>query len=292
MNKLAKGEESLVEMTPEMTRQYQLFLLDMYRDVKAVCDKYRIPLFLIGGSALGAVRHEGFIPWDDDLDLLMTRRHYRRFQEVFEEELGDKYILNAPNYGMKSTHRFPRILKKGTYYRKMIDGPDEELHCIYLDLFLLENMPDNKILRRIKGLYAQALAGISWEVFIYENNSPQVKDFLLKGGKAGYYVRIIIGKVFSFLPAYKWFNLCDKANQWPDDHSKYMCIATGRKRYFGEVFRRDQFLPGRKAIFEGETVRLFSDLDPYLRNLYGDYMQLPPEEERERHLTREFRFKR
>ncbi len=293
VNEISRDSSLLVELSPEVRRQFQLFLLSMYKDVKRVCDEHNIRLFIIGGSALGAVRHKGFIPWDDDIDLSMTRSDYVKFVSIFEETLGDQYILNAPNYSPVSKNRFPRIMKKGTYYRTVIDSSDEELHLIYLDLFILENTPDNKMIRKIKGTYCNFLSMMSWEVFIWENRNDEIKEYLCTAGKANYYVRALIGFLFSFRKSYKWFDTYDKAIQYKNENSKYCCLATGRKRYFGEIMKRQQWLPGKTVSFEDEEARIFDDYVPYLINLYGkDYMQLPPEDKRERHSTCELRFVR
>lgn len=74
----------LKKMSSEELRSLQLCLFDIYKDVKKVCDKYEIKVFLIGGSALGAVRHQGFIPWDDDMDLSMTRADYEKFASILK----------------------------------------------------------------------------------------------------------------------------------------------------------------------------------------------------------------
>lgn len=289
-NQIARDSHLLKEMDDQTVKRMQQTLLEMYKDIKPVCDKYDIKVFLIGGSALGAVRHKGFIPWDDDMDLSMTRKDYEKFKKVFEKELGDKYILNAPNYSAKPCHKYPRILKKDSYYRAMIDSNVEELHRIFMDLFILENTPDNEFIRKIKGTYCNFLYMMSWEVFIWENRNKDVKEFLSSAGKSNYYVRIIIGFLFSFHSSAHWFNKFDKAIQYNNDHSQYCCLATGRKRYFGEIMRREQWLPGVEATFEDEKVRIFTDYDPYLRNLYGDYMVIPPKEKRERHNVCEVRF--
>ncbi len=282
-NDLARNSTLLKEMDDLTVRKMQDTLFEMYHDVKPVCDKYNISLYLIGGSALGAVRHHGFIPWDDDMDLAMTRSDYERFKSFFEEELGEKYILNAPNYSEKPCHKYPRVLKKDSYYRAIIDSDREDLHCIFLDLFIIENTPDSAALRKLKGTYCNFLYIMSWEVFIWENRNKEVKEFLMSGGAYNYYIRVVIGFLFSFKSSAKWFNIFDKAIQHNNNDTKYCCLATGRKRYFGEVFKRDQFFPGVKEIFEGEQVLLFQDLDNYLKNLYGDYMKIPPAEKRERH---------
>ena len=279
----------LKKMSPEELRKLQMCLFDIYKDIKRVCDKYGLKVFLIGGSALGAVRHNGFIPWDDDMDLSMTRKDYEKFASVFEKELSDKYILNAPNYSEHVRNRFPIVMKKDTYYRTLIDSKLEEHHHINVEIFVLENTPDNKYIRKIKGTLCNFLSILSWEVFVYENRNEQVKEYLESVGKVNYYSRIIIGGLFSFRSSSQWFNTFDKAIRCKNEKSECCCLATGRKRYFGEIMRREQWLPGQTAEFEGEEVLIFTDKDPYLRNLYGDYMKLPPEDKRELHTACEIR---
>ncbi|MGM9579929.1 MAG: LicD family protein, partial [Anaerovibrio sp.] len=87
----------------------------MYCDIKAVCDKYNLTIVLGGGSALGAVRHKGFIPWDDDLDLNMPRKDYEKLLSVLEAELGKEYYFSAPHTkGVES--QFLKIHKKDTTF--------------------------------------------------------------------------------------------------------------------------------------------------------------------------------
>lgn len=279
----------LKKMSQDELRSFQLCLFDIYKDIKRVCDKYNLKVFLIGGSALGAVRHRGFIPWDDDMDLSMTRRDFEKFAAIFEDELSDKYILNAPNYSVHVRNRFPIVMKRDSYYRTLIDSQLDEHHHINVEIFILENTPDNTIHRKIKGLYSNFLSLLSWEVFIFENRNEQVKEYLESIGKANYYIRIIIGCVFSFRSASQWFNTFDKAIRYNNEKSKCCCLATGRKRYFGEIMRREQWLPGQLVEFEGEQVLIFSDKEHYLQNLYGDYMKLPPVENREIHTACEIR---
>ena len=290
--KTAAGKSgALVEMNAELREQLHACLLEMYRDIKAACDRYDIKVFLGGGSALGAVRHKGFIPWDDDLDLNMTRADYRRFCRIFEKELGDKYILNAPNYSACAKNRFPRIMKKDSYFRNIIDTKDDELHKIYIDLFILENCPDSKVLRKIKGTYCNLLYVISWLVFIYENRDERMKEFLCSAGKMNYYVRIAAGKLFSYRKSCRWFDRFDRAVQHRGNRSRELCAPSGRKRYFGEIMRREQWLPGSECEFEGERALIATDGDHYLRHLFGEnYMELPPEDKRERHNMVEIRF--
>ena len=112
MNYADSGIEDLSE---EKLRALQLVLTEMLIDIINVCETNDIDVFLLGGTALGAVRHKGFIPWDDDIDIGMTRESYNRFVSLFENHLSDRYILNAPNYSRDSLSRFPKVLKKDSY---------------------------------------------------------------------------------------------------------------------------------------------------------------------------------
>ena len=279
----------LIEIDGELRLRLQETLLGIYKDVKEVCDRNGITLFMIGGSALGAVRHKGFIPWDDDMDLSMSREDFRKFCGIFERELSDKYILNAPNYSKTPKNRFPRILKRDSHMKGIFDTDDEALQKIFVDLFILDNCPDNRLVRFVKGHYCNFLFMVSWIVFIYENRNEHVKRFLCSGGRINYDFRMLIGFLFSWRSACRWFERFDKAAQY-DHPTRDCCLASGRKHYFGEIMRREQWFPGQIESFCGEDARIFQDKDYYLRNLYGDYMKLPPEDKREHHNVVELRF--
>ena len=288
----ARSSDQILRLDDETRRDYQMYLLDIYKDIKRVCDQYGIKLYVIGGTALGAVRHHGFIPWDDDIDVSMTRDDYEIFKDAFEKELTDKYILNAPNYSTVCYRRFPKILKRDSYYKSMIDGDNGEINHISIDLFLIENTPDNKYIRALKGHGCNFIFLISSAVYFFENRSDEVKKFYWRAGKtvrANYLFKTCAGAVFSFMSSSKWFCLADKAVQWKRP-SESCCMATGRKRYLGEIMKREQWFPGVEADFEGEKVLIFSDYDYYLRNLYHDYMVIPPEGAREIHSLCEIKF--
>ncbi len=281
------ASDILMEVDDGTRRTLQTTILEMYIDVLRVCRKHKIVPYLLAGSALGAVRHSGFIPWDDDLDIGMTRAAYNKFTQYFEKELSAKYILCAPNYkDAKAKARFPKILKKGSKLREVLDSKNEELQSVFLDIFIIENAPENVLVRALKGNLCNALEFISSQVFLYENKDDIVEKFYSRVSKANYRVRLAIGKMFSFLPAWKWFDFVDSVAQYRKN-SKLCTIATGREHYFGEILSKERLFPYQMTQFESIKAPIFKDIDYYLENLYGDYMHVPEPDKRERHFLRE-----
>lgn len=280
-------EDLFRTVTEEEHQVLQHTLLDMYRDIAAVCDQYEIIPFLVGGSALGAVRHQGFIPWDDDLDIGMFRSDYEKFKKIFRKELSDKYILNAPNYSRNPKARFPKIIKKGTRLREIVDVKDDRLNGVFLDIFIIENVPKGKLHRLVKGLLCNSLEFISGQVFLYENLTPEAMEFYLRAGNRLFQMRRMVGWLFSFRSASSWFCAVDKAAR----HRKktgYLVIPTGRKHYFGEQLK-GSVTPAVYLDFCKEQVPIFHNYNSYLQNLYGDYMKVPDEKDREKHFIVELK---
>lgn len=277
----------LVLVDERLRKKIQSNLLEMYLDVYRVCKKYGIIPYLVGGSALGAVRHQGFIPWDDDLDVGMIRSDYNKFQQIFTKELGSKYKLLAPNYQGNAKNRFPKIIKKNTLYREILDAQADEDCGLFLDIFILENVPDNVFKRNLKGIICNGLEFIGGQVFFYEHRDSMVKTFYLRAGKANYYIRLLVGFIFSFFKSNRWFDIIDRNVQCDDNATVFCGIPTGRKHYFGEILDKRKLLPEMYLPFEGYKIPVFKGVAYYLKNLYGDYMVIPPVEKREKHYIKE-----
>ena len=98
--------QALRQLTGKEKENLKEMLLCITKDIDSVCRKYDIKLFLVGGSLLGAVRHSGFIPWDDDVDFGLTREDYIKLISVFDKELGNNYYLRCPNSKYPNGNRF------------------------------------------------------------------------------------------------------------------------------------------------------------------------------------------
>lgn len=287
---LESSESLLYEITNEDIEQLHKILLKMYDDLYAYCQKHSLKLIASGGTALGAVRHKGFIPWDDDMDLNLIREDYQSFLIHFEEELGDKYDLLAPGYKKGANCFLMRVMRKNTTLKNMIDENSPYPTGIYCDLYPLDYAPDNRFLLSIKAIMADSLRFISYSVFWKKYRSPSLKQYMLNSeGKTYYRFRIVVGTIFSFSTPEKWFERYDKFIQGKE--SNHLTIAAGRKYYKGETQPTEVFLPVKQIPFEDRQIYMENDSDTYLKNLYGDYMKIPDEKDREKHLCLRLDFK-
>lgn len=274
----------LVTVDDEMLKKIQNVLLGILDDIITVCEKYKIPYTLGGGSVLGAVRHQGFIPWDDDIDVNFSRRDYERFIPAFRKEFGEKYWIHTPeatdNYGLL----FARVRLKGTMLKTRDDFWTEECGA-FVDLFILENTFDNPVLRWIHGTGCQALGLLLSCRKFYRDRKFMLElahenPELLRAVR----VKIALGFCASIGSVNFWTRL---ANRWSalckNHNSEWITIPAGRKKFWGELYRRGDVLGITRMPFEGHIVNCPENYDMYLTRLYGDYMKIPPEEDRERH---------
>lgn len=290
MSELSHKSDYLRELSLEESAQLKSAILDIYKDVATLCDKYELTYMMSGGTCLGAVRHQGFIPWDDDLDVMMPRADYNVLLDLLENgELGEKYEYTYPNKSSDANSVFLKIFRK--------DSKDVEIHNvtspfpkgIFMDVFPIDVVPDSILLQKIKGFFANSIQFISICRLYTQYPSRQLKEYtnLDSSLKKRYLFKKVIGTLCGFAPHGKWIYWFDKfvsssknGNQWG--------IPTGRKYYNGEIFDMDVFVPVTKGSFEGLQVNLPHQTDKYLRNLYNNYMELPPLEKRERHFICEF----
>lgn len=287
------NDPSLRQLTNEELIRLRTTFLEAFVDLSKCCEKHGLTVMLIAGSAIGAVRHKGFIPWDDDLDVAMARDDFEKLKKIFDLELGEKYILSAPNYKRNAKNRFPMMLVKDTLFVEIGGRTENEDSKIKIDIFIIENVPSNWLHRKLKGAFCNLLMAMGSYEETYEHRNDLFKEFMCKTaeGAREYKRRITFGRLFSFFDFQTWMNLIDKFNQYKK-RSSLMGIPSSRGHYFGEIRPRETFFPVSKGEFEGVIVNLPGDPDDYLRNLYGDdYMTPPPEEKRERHFIVDIVFK-
>ena len=287
-NKIANTSNVFYEFSEEERKAFQKCLFEIYQDVANVCKKYNLCIMVSGGTALGAIRHQGFIPWDDDLDVMMPREDYNQLINIFDKELGEKYLLSAPESGKESNEAILEVIKKNTLMRRVNNNKNRK-NGIRIDVFPIERTPSNKFAQKIISFIADIIHIIIGCKNVFINNDPFYKQCLMGSFqmKLHYYARYMVGLVFSLIP--RQF-LCVQFNKFVSQFKgdEYCAIPMGRKYYGGEILPRNVFFPTKTAIFEGIEVDIPNDVDAYLKNLYGNYMRIPEIDEREQHCIVDF----
>lgn len=277
-----------IEISDADLRRLQLVLVGIVADIHTVCRENGLTYMLGGGTALGACRHKGFIPWDDDVDLNLPRADYDRFIPLFRAQFGEKYWIHTPadtsGYGLA----LGRIRLKGTCVKTREDLANAQAECgAFVDIFIVENAPSSPFLRLLHGFGSLALGFLySCRKFFYERR--YVHRWAGENAKisGAFRLKLVLGFFTAFASLDFWTRLWDRWNRLcRNDESEYVTVPVGRRHYFGELTRRAGFCETVDVEWEGAARKASKDLDGYMLRLYGpDFMMPPPPEKREKHI--------
>lgn len=279
-NREVQQKLGLKLLAPEELRELQMLLLDIYQEVLRVCEKHSLTILLSGGSALGAVRHKGFIPWDDDMDLMMLRSDYERFVEVFMKE-------DKKGYRLKEHGFYLNIIKDGTNYMGLMGAEADDV-VGHVDIFPIDFVPENRFSRIWRGFCSDFLIFTinSRDFYLYDNEYLRAMFSQSFQARMIFRLRKMLGCLVSRVDSKTFLRLQRKIVIYSKPTAK-VTIACGCKHYFGELLDYSVFFPAAPAAFEGVNSQVPHQVDKYLNNLYGnDFMSLPPEDKREAHSVR------
>ena len=261
-------------------------LVEMLDDIDRVCRTNDLTYFLGGGTALGAVRYGGFIPWDDDMDLCMPRADFNRFVPIFRASCGDRYWVHSPAESNTHGITMARVRLKGTSVRDRNDFHESECGA-FIDIFIYENTFDNPLLRFLHGAGSLAL-GLLVSVRKFWRDCAGLLALSEGCPVARRMVRIkaALGFAVSWLPldfcvhlSHAWNGICHNTR------SRFITCPGGRKHFFGQLAPRSEFAATKDIAFEGLTVKIASGIDEHMRRLYGDDYMIPPlRSNREQHV--------
>lgn len=249
-------------------QKLQECILSIACEIQRICEDNDIQYFMSGGTMLGAIRHNGFIPWDDDFDFVMPRNSYEKFLKVAPKELDlSKYFLQTMDSDLLYARPFAKVRLNGT---KLIEQSTKDVEInqgIFVDIFPLDKIPKNWIIERAWIIKCKILAIAIWKKCGYK--TPNV-------------LYSIIGFAFSpfdLLGLKKKLSTCCK--KYKDSSAKeYLTLAFSKQRYKKCWLNNLVYYQFENKAFPG-----IADYDDYLTSQYGDYMELPPIEERQTHTS-------
>lgn len=249
------------------------------KEVINICDRNSLMYYMLGGTMLGAIRHKGFIPWDDDIDLGMPRKDYEKFLEIAPKELSGR--MRIVNYKTDSDYHYyiTRIQDIETKVIEVRYEKEGKFTHVSIDIFPLDGTPNNCFIRK---LYCFRL------MMHRAMMSLHYKDGIDRERKRGFVEKAMLATL-RILPTDRMFNAYKQKEKVDKILKRYdMCKSDFTGNMMG-AYRTKELIPtvwyGSNTFyeFEGIMMRGIAEYDKYLSRLYGDYMRLPPEDSRKVH---------
>ncbi len=259
------------EISKEELRQLQLIQLELLQEVNRICKKCGIRYNIVAGTLLGAVRHQGYIPWDDDADVALLRPEYEKFRKACKTELNHEKFYFQDHRATKGYRwGYGKLRRKGTVFLRQNQEHMTYEQGVFIDIFPLDGVPDNYLLRSLFNFECFCVRKMLWAR---------------------------VGKVADKNPLMRgWYGLLDKV---PEQRifAHYHKMIRRSRRSGGRMVRTLLYPTANNEYgyyrcwyentvpmeFEGVEFEAIRDYDSYLRYEYGNYMELPPENKRKVH---------
>lgn len=258
-------------LTNEELKQLQSIQKEIIAEVDRICKKCGIHYNMVGGTMLGAIRHHGYIPWDDDADIGFLRSEYEKFREACKTELNhEKFYMQDLRDTKGYRWGYGKLRRKNTEFVRLNQEfmPYEQGICI--DLMPFDNVPDNPILRRIHFLECFLFRKIFWSQVGARTEKNEIKKLLYK----------IISKIPFGVVVRSYQKFIDRGQKRKTELVRILTFPTPKKVY---GYNRNWYTKLKKYKFDELVLPGAADFDGYLSVKYGDYMTLPPEDKRKVH---------
>lgn len=276
------------EYVPEVLEKVQHMEKQILGKFIEICQKYDLKYFAAFGTLLGAVRHQGFIPWDDDIDVAMPRKDYERFLQVASSECGDDYFIQTPESDPEYHLFFGKMRMENTVFIESSLQKAGSRTGFYIDIFPYDAIPDSDDEMRTQVRKAERLAAF---FSIYRSKEPQIGSYgTFKTGilsiiwKTLHYGMHILGVSGSRL----WRQCQQNFTKYENANVKRrtcFCMNAQKWVVFEKEIERLVDMP-----FEDITIKVPVEYDRILKRNYGNYWELPPKEQRVNHMPSAIQF--
>lgn len=254
----------------------------------SICEKYNLNYFVVFGTLLGTIRHKGFIPWDDDIDVGMLRKDYEKFLEVAQQECGEDFFLQTVDTDSNYHLYFAKLRKMDSIFIENSLQKADSTSGFYIDIFPYDMVSDNDMQMKWQIKLAVSLGML---LSINRSEEPQIgsygklKESILKAiWKVIHYGMKILGISGSFIEKL-FIKFSTKYNGKRCD--RYVTFSAQAEKW---IIYREEMESLLKKKFEDINVQVPKGYDSILKRCYGDYRVLPPEEKRVNHMPVKIKF--
>ena len=267
--------KKLTEYDPKTLQKLKDLELKILKEFIRICDENDLEYYLMYGTLIGAIRHKGFIPWDDDIDVAMLREEYDKFVEVMKDYKSDTFEFLSPQTHDLYRPMYSILSLKGTNVERIYDRNTDFNIGICIEIFVLENAPKSYLKQKL-----------------YRIRVPLFQKFLLSFGltyndiypsetkqKIGRTIR----KIYKILKINNEFmkKRTSKIVNYGEKDSNYVCDIGNDDDMI--IYDKSIFKPAKKTKFEDIEAKIPNDYDTCLKLIYGEYMKIPPKEEQINH---------
>lgn len=258
-------------LNSEEHRKLQLIELELLEEVDRICDKYNIQYILDSGSLLGAVRHKGFIPWDDDADISMTRSEYEKFCKVCTEELkGSNFFFQNDNTDKHYRWGYGKLIRTDTVFVRLGQEHLKMAKGVFIDIFPMDGVRENYFLWKLQHKFCWLARKIMYSE-VGKINEENIKK------RIGY-------KIINLISVQVAFKIIGFYSKRMRESEHVNCLSCSYSDVYKKQMKRRYYQERSKIEFEGKEFWAPKDKEGYLKTLYGEtYMHLPPKEKRQGH---------
>lgn len=263
------------ELTVKETKEIQKCEVEILKELDRITRKHNLKYMLVGGTLLGAIRHKGFIPWDDDIDIAMPRKDYEKFKEIVSKETDEKKyyfqdMYNSDKYGMI----FGKLKMKNTLLVEGTNNLPKEEQNIWIDIFPYDKTSKNMFIAKVN-----LIRGYIYKIIYYLKCGNKLVEHTFIRKVAAFVLKVL--SLFytkksckrKFEKLYKKYELKKECNY----------VSYGGTYVFKEITTKEYFDNLIETDFENNSFYIPKEYDEYLTRIYGDYMKLPPKEKQKSH---------
>lgn len=261
----------MIEISKEQLRQIQMIQLEMLQEVDRICRKCGIKYNIIAGTLLGAVRHGGYIPWDDDADVAFLRPEYEKFRKACKTELDTSRFYFQDHRNTKGYRwGYGKLRRKNTLFLREHQEHMPYEQGVFIDIFPLDGVPDNYIMRSIKNFECFCVRKVLWS----RVGKISDKNFFCRG------IYRLLDKIPEKVIFSYFHGMIGVANRKPTRMVRILTFPTPNAAW---GYYRSWYENSVKIVFEGIEFEGIKDYNSYLNFKFGNYMELPPMDKRKVH---------